>query len=327
MMKKYQLIESDKEHNGQKLYQIQALRSFTTSYGYEVKAGDLGGFISGEHNLSQEGNCWVSFPAQIRDRACVSDNGYVASMSYLNDDVQLLGNAYIVRGDFYNNVKIYGNAKVMIKEAKDAVEIFENAIVWGEETNIEGNVKVFGNAKIGTDSDGHIRIRDDVKIYGNAQIEAFTFLEGNAEIYGNTITRGDYVSIQDNVKISGAQISGRNTFKHNVQIMGESIFIHGELSFEENAKIINDDSTQKIEMSGVGCIAGNALITTQNDFIQSNIPSRFKESFTVYKTENSFEIHYRNISFPPEQIRNALSAYAEYEKAISVAKAHILGDI
>lgn len=109
--------------------------------------------------------------------------------------------------------------------------------------------------------------------------------------------------------------------------MGERIFINGELSFEENAKIINNNSVQKIDMSGVGCIAGNALIKTQNDFIQSSIPLGFMESFTAYKTENSFEIRYRNISFSPEQIRNALSAYAEYEKAISVAKAYILGDV
>lgn len=59
-MKKYSLIESDRSNGKQKLYQIKALKTFTTSNGTKVKEGDLGGFISGEHNLSHEGNCWVA---------------------------------------------------------------------------------------------------------------------------------------------------------------------------------------------------------------------------------------------------------------------------
>lgn len=53
-MKKYCLIDSDCGNESQKLYQIQALKTFITSNGTAVKEGDLGGFVSGEHNLSHE---------------------------------------------------------------------------------------------------------------------------------------------------------------------------------------------------------------------------------------------------------------------------------
>jgi hypothetical protein len=51
---KYELTEDSMTYEGRKLYIIRALRDF----GY-VKAGDLGGWIESEHNLSHEGECWV----------------------------------------------------------------------------------------------------------------------------------------------------------------------------------------------------------------------------------------------------------------------------
>ncbi len=326
-MKKYRLIEGDKEYRGQKLYQIQALRDFTTSNNTEVKTGDLGGFVSGEHNLSHEGNCWVANSAEVRDKSCVSENGYVGGFSYLNGAVQVFGNARITRGDFYGEVKIYDNAKVSVKGTVcDEVEIFGNAEVGGKNTNIFDAVKIFENAVIGGSLICDIKIGDNVQIYGNAQIGTQCCLAGNAEIYGNTRIKGGNVDIQDNVKICGAEITGGNRFKNNVQIIGQNIIISGSVSFSENAKIINTDETQSIEIGGDGTIAGNAFIRSQNDFVQSKIFSDFLEYFTAYKTENGIEIRYNDQSFSPEQVRKALSAYTEYETAIQIAKSRILGD-
>lgn len=41
-----------------KTYRIRALKDFETLLG-TVHAGDLGGYIASEDNLSQEGACWV----------------------------------------------------------------------------------------------------------------------------------------------------------------------------------------------------------------------------------------------------------------------------
>ena len=53
-MKKYELTEETKVIGGKTLFRIRALRSFGG-----IKAGDLGGFIENERNLSHGGNAWV----------------------------------------------------------------------------------------------------------------------------------------------------------------------------------------------------------------------------------------------------------------------------
>ena len=58
--------------NGGNLKQLRALRDFGN-----IKKGDLGGWIEGEHNLSHEGNCWVFSFAQVFNNALVRGNAKV----------------------------------------------------------------------------------------------------------------------------------------------------------------------------------------------------------------------------------------------------------
>ncbi|WP_412058013.1 hypothetical protein [Bartonella sp. DGB2] len=60
MEKKYELTQETREVNERTLYRIRALRDFGN-----VKAGDKGGFVENERNLSHRGDCWVN------DNACV----------------------------------------------------------------------------------------------------------------------------------------------------------------------------------------------------------------------------------------------------------------
>lgn len=55
MEKKYILTDETIKVNGKTLYRIKALREFSN-----VKAGDLGGFVESESNLSHDGylNFW-----------------------------------------------------------------------------------------------------------------------------------------------------------------------------------------------------------------------------------------------------------------------------
>ena len=57
--KKYILTDYTCQVDGQTLYRIRAVKSFPG-----VKAGELGGYVAGEHNLSQDGICWI-FPKQL----------------------------------------------------------------------------------------------------------------------------------------------------------------------------------------------------------------------------------------------------------------------
>lgn len=67
-MKKFELTTDRIEENGTTLYRIKALIDFG-----DVKAGELGGYVEKETNLSQYGNAWV-YDAWVFDNAQVSGN-------------------------------------------------------------------------------------------------------------------------------------------------------------------------------------------------------------------------------------------------------------
>ena len=84
-MNKYELLQDDKiEVSGHILYRIKALKDF-----FGAKAGDLGGYIEGESNLSHEGTCWVY------DNACVYGNARVCGNACVCGDARVCDNAKI----------------------------------------------------------------------------------------------------------------------------------------------------------------------------------------------------------------------------------------
>ena len=66
MAKKYEFTGETKAWLGHTLHRIRALISFEG-----VKAGDLGGWIEKEENLSQDGSAWVYGSAVVCDEAMV----------------------------------------------------------------------------------------------------------------------------------------------------------------------------------------------------------------------------------------------------------------
>lgn len=93
--KKYELLQDQTiEWCGRTLCRIRALRDFGN-----VRAGDVGGYIECERNLSQDGNAWVCGDARVYDNALVYDDARVCS------DARVSGNARVC-GD----ARVYGNA-------------------------------------------------------------------------------------------------------------------------------------------------------------------------------------------------------------------------
>ena len=80
-MNKYKILEDQYvEVCGKKLYRVQALKDFGG-----VKAGDTGGYIESESNLSQSGNAWVHGNAWVYGNAWVHGNAQVnGTRHYLN---------------------------------------------------------------------------------------------------------------------------------------------------------------------------------------------------------------------------------------------------
>ena len=75
MNKKYELLTDDTiEVFGRKLFRIKAKKNFGT-----VEAGELGGYIEKEENLSEDGNAWVYADAMVYGNARVSGDAEVSS--------------------------------------------------------------------------------------------------------------------------------------------------------------------------------------------------------------------------------------------------------
>jgi len=70
--KKFELTETTISLNNITLYRIKALRDFA-----DVKAGDLGGYLETESNLSHEDNAWVYGDARVYGDAWVYDDARV----------------------------------------------------------------------------------------------------------------------------------------------------------------------------------------------------------------------------------------------------------
>ena len=73
MEKKYEFTGETKEFLGKTLHRIRAL----VDIGKDVKAGNLGGWIESEDNLSQEGDAWVTGQATVTGRATVTGQARV----------------------------------------------------------------------------------------------------------------------------------------------------------------------------------------------------------------------------------------------------------
>lgn len=125
-MKKFELTtEFITNAFGKKLFRIKALVEFG-----DVKAGELGGYVEKEENVSQDGNAWVSGDARVYGNAWVHGNAKVYDDAWVSDNAKVFGNAW-VRG----NARVYGDARV-------------SGNAW-----VSGNARVSGNAWVYGDAD------------------------------------------------------------------------------------------------------------------------------------------------------------------------------
>ena len=90
MDKKYELTNETREFQGGVLHRIRALKDFGS-----VRAGDLGGWVEKEGNLSQLGACWVYENALVCGKARVGGNARVHGSARVCENAWVYGNAAI----------------------------------------------------------------------------------------------------------------------------------------------------------------------------------------------------------------------------------------
>jgi carbonic anhydrase/acetyltransferase-like protein (isoleucine patch superfamily) len=162
---KYKLTHNTKIVDGITLYQIQAIKDFG-----DVKAGDVGGWIETECNLSHYGAAWVSGNAHVSGTAQVSGNAWVFDTARVSGTACVSGNAWV-----YGTARVSGDAQV-----SGTARVSGNAHV-SDNAQVSGNAIIAQNQRIRFN-----RVINDLTDRANMleNIEAQTGLKSfNNEIY------------------------------------------------------------------------------------------------------------------------------------------------
>ena len=152
-MKKYEITDIVHPLHSQ-LHRIKALCSFRKA----VQAGQLGGFVQSEGNLSQEGSCWifddaiamenaiVTQEAVMKDHATAMGHGHLGGTAVCEDHALICGHA-IATGGLLTGVCMAGeDANIHPDEKTGAAPVLSGyAKVYGE---VSGFVQCCGNAVI-----------------------------------------------------------------------------------------------------------------------------------------------------------------------------------
>lgn len=143
MIKKYELTdETTKIWCGKTLHRIRALRDFG-----DVKAGQLGGWIESENNLSHGGMAWVADDAMVYDHATIFDSAIIKDGAIACESSVIYDEAIVC-----DHANVGGATEV-----KEKAKIFEHASISGsmiirDNAEIGGNVMICGCGTIGKDA-------------------------------------------------------------------------------------------------------------------------------------------------------------------------------
>ncbi len=108
MDKKYELIRNDWNR-----YKVKALKDFTLITGEQIKKGEIGGSVTSEECLSQEGLCWVKDDAYVK--GSVSGNAVIKVCGFIGENATATGNAIV---QAHQNIN-YGTVTTDLLGTKD----------------------------------------------------------------------------------------------------------------------------------------------------------------------------------------------------------------
>lgn len=154
-MKKYKLTDEIKEFGGITLHRIEAVRDFGN-----VKAGDKGGWVESEHNLSHDWDCWIYNEAGVYGKAQVYGEARVYGKAWVYGKAEVYGQARV-----YGQAWVYGEAQV-----SGEAQVYGEARVFGEawvcgKAEATGKVHTAGFFWLFTATDKHLKVGCVQKTY------------------------------------------------------------------------------------------------------------------------------------------------------------------
>lgn len=145
-MKKYEFTGEVKSIDEKMLHRIRAVRDIPE---HNVKAGDLGGWLETEENLSHNGAAWVMNTAYVMGKARVMGKALVADSALVMDSAYVTGKA-----------RVTGKALVA-----DSASVMDSAHVM-DFARVMGNALVMDSAYVM----GKARVTDSARVMGNARV-------------------------------------------------------------------------------------------------------------------------------------------------------------
>lgn len=219
------------------LRRIKALKSFS-----DVIAGELGGFVETEENLSQEGNCWVYDDAYVADKAAVRDNTRIKDNGSVEGKAIAMGNCIV----------------------RDNCTVTNSAI-------LKGNATLAGNTVVSDTSvvDGYTVINGSISIEGDSRICSNTCLSGEITIQNSIIKDSE---------ISGAKYISDCLIEHDLDYLvlaiGDVEFFVARAKDGKNLRLISNNFSGIIDDN-----TESALLETEEFFSASSKEFEFLKSF------------------------------------------------
>lgn len=202
---------------------VQALKDIPE---HGVKAGDFGGFMTKEVQLSHYGSCWIGEGAQVSGNVHIKDDAYIGGQASVS--CKMPESELIVSG----NAKIFGNSVVITystengEDPKMVTEIKDNA-------KISGHAQCFNMVEVS----GTSQIQDKAIIGFNSSVKGISKISGYSNVHSDSLivdsvlsdnsVVGKHCNITESI-VSGISIVKDQSILLQTELTGNAIVPLGE---------------------------------------------------------------------------------------------------
>lgn len=284
---KYRLTDETVRHFGSLVYRIEALIDFD-----DVKAGDKGGFVESEANLSHEGNCWIYDDAVAAANSRVYEDAKLHDNAVIDDFAKISGKAQAFEGvRIVESAEVSGEAKLYngcwvggFSKVSDNAELCGKCAVL-EYAKVSGHAKISENAKVSGEAEvtdnaqisGNAEVTGRARASGNARVKSNSYVTHEAEIYGDAFLT-DHAYVTDKSRVGGeSQIKGRASIRDYAEISGDVVVLDSS-SIKGSAKVSGG------YVRGGATIAGDGNIESDADYVCFSNVGPENGTLTVYTT-------------------------------------------
>lgn len=221
-------------------YQIEACRDFG-----DVKEDDKGGRVTGFHNLSHEGLCWIEPGSSVVEGASVRDNAHIGRHTHISGFVSVSEDASTSGTEdkpslLSGRAVVEQQAIVRSSILTGGATISNNARVEESEISAGGVVKDFAwvlrsDLYYTAVASGHALVEDSV-MQGCSSVRDHATLR-NSMTREDAVLRGN-VSLIDGVTLTGkSDLSGRYKISGNLRLTDAHFTTRGDFIIIQDGRI------------------------------------------------------------------------------------------